>query len=42
MKKEHGGLSSTRLGKGEGVERLEIGTKIKSLSPRIIYYYSEC
>jgi hypothetical protein len=34
MKKEYGGLSSTRLGKGEGDERLERGAKIKGLSPR--------
>jgi hypothetical protein len=42
MKKEYGGISSTRLGKGDGVERVEIGTKLKRLSPRIIYYYSKC
>jgi hypothetical protein len=42
MKKEYGGLSSTRLGKGKGAKRLEIGTKRKILSPRIIYYYSKC
>jgi hypothetical protein len=40
--KEYGGLSSTRIGKGEEAKRLEIGTKIMSLSPRIIYYYSKC
>jgi hypothetical protein len=34
MIKENGGLSSTRLGKGEGAERLEIGVKPKGLSPR--------
>jgi hypothetical protein len=34
MKKEYGGLSSTRLGKGRGDERLERGAKIKSLKPR--------
>jgi hypothetical protein len=33
MKKEYGGLNSTRLGKGRGVERLERGAKHKSLSP---------
>jgi hypothetical protein len=41
-KKEYGGLNSTRLGKREGDERLEIGTKLKSLIPRIIYYYYKC
>jgi hypothetical protein len=34
MIKENGGLSSTRLGKGEGAERLERGAKPKGLSPR--------
>jgi hypothetical protein len=34
MIKENGGLNSTRLGKGEGVERLERGVKPKGLSPR--------
>jgi hypothetical protein len=42
MKKEYGGLRSTRLGKGEGAESMKIRTKLKSLSPRIIYYYSKC
>jgi hypothetical protein len=34
MKKEYGGISSTRLGKGRGAERLERGAKIKSLNSR--------
>jgi hypothetical protein len=34
MIKKNGGLRSTRLGKGEGVERLERGVKPKSLIPR--------
>jgi hypothetical protein len=34
MIKENGGLSSSRLGKGERDERLEIGDKSKGLSPR--------
>jgi hypothetical protein len=29
-----GDYASTRLGKGEGDERLERGTKLKGLSPR--------
>jgi hypothetical protein len=33
-RKSDGGRSSTRLGKGEGFERLERGAKIKGLSPR--------
>jgi len=33
MKKEYGGLSSTRLGKGEVDERLERGAKLEGLSP---------
>jgi hypothetical protein len=31
MKKEYGGISSTRMGKGSGVERLERRANIKSL-----------
>jgi hypothetical protein len=34
IKKEYGGLSSTRLGKGEGDERLERGAKPKGLITR--------
>jgi hypothetical protein len=32
--KENGGLSPTRLGKGEGAERLERGVNLKGLSLR--------
>jgi hypothetical protein len=34
MIKENGGLSSTRMGRGEGVDRMERGAKPKGLSPR--------
>jgi hypothetical protein len=34
MIKENGGLNSTRMGKGEGVERLEREANPKGLSPR--------
>jgi hypothetical protein len=33
-RKSDGGQSSTRMGKGEGAERLERGAKLKGLSPR--------
>jgi hypothetical protein len=32
--KDNGGLNSTRLGKGEGAERLEIRAKPRGLIPR--------
>jgi hypothetical protein len=40
MKKEYGGLSSTRMGKGRGVERLGKGAKLEGLiQGNIIMYF---